>query len=346
MERWGGNWVEYFYDENGNPTYMLRYDEAVGFPQLNYFVTNLQGDVIAVCDNFHTPRFFYSYDAWGKLLSVTDANGNDVSGADNSASWNILRYRGYVYDRETGLYYVASRYYDPEIGRFISPDTTDLLTATPMGLTDKNLYAYCDNNPVIRVDDGGDFWHIVVGAVAGALISGVVKAASNVIERKSITDGLAISMLAGAASGALAATGVGIAGMVAGNTAISMAENAANQVIENKGFNDFDVGDMLIDGAIGCISGAVGGAGKGTKHLTNLGKQTVKRTFNATKNGGLKTGLKEVGKAFAYYGKNSYKYYKIFVEDLPYDLLSTVVTTIVSSNYMKYQYRRVFGGVK
>ena len=45
-----------------------------------------------------------------------------------------------MFDEETGFYYVSSRYYDPEIGRFISPDTTDVLTATPMGLTDKNLY--------------------------------------------------------------------------------------------------------------------------------------------------------------------------------------------------------------
>ena len=51
-----------------------------------------------------------------------------------------FRYRGYVFDEETGFYYVSSRYYGPEIGRFISPDTTDVLTATPMGLTDKNLY--------------------------------------------------------------------------------------------------------------------------------------------------------------------------------------------------------------
>ena len=100
---------------------------------------------------------------------------------------------------------------------------------------------------------------------------------------------------------------------------------------------------MLIDGAIGGVSGALGGAGKGTKHLTNLGKQTVKRTFNATTNKGLRAGLKEAGKAFAYYGKNSAKYYKTFVKGLPSDFISTVGTTIASSNYMKYQYRRIFG---
>ena len=74
--------------------------------------------------------------------------------------------RGYVFDEETGFYYVSSRYYDPEIGRFISPDTTDVLTATPMGLTDKNLYAYCDNNPVVRVDHGGQFWETVFDVIS------------------------------------------------------------------------------------------------------------------------------------------------------------------------------------
>ncbi len=195
----------------------------------------------------------------------------------------------------------------------------------------------------MRRDDGGEFWHVFVGAAAGALIGGLVKVAANAIERKTLTEGLATAMLAGAASGALASTGVGIVGMVAGNSAISMAENAVNQVVENTGFVNFNVGDMLIDGLIGGISGAIGGAGKGTKHLTNLGKQTVKRTLNTTTNRGIKAGFKEAGKAFAYYGKNSVKYYKGFIKGLPSDFVTSVGTTIASSNYMKYQYRRIFG---
>ena len=327
----------FVYDASGNPIGMSHYEN--GAQRGTYvFVKNIQGDIIGIYDDEGTCLVTYTYDAWGNV-TVSYSNG----GASTAARYNPFRYRGYYYDTETGLYYVSSRYYDPEIGRFINADTTDILTATPMGLTDKNLFAYCDNNPVMRADHGGDFWHIVVGAAVGALIGGVVKAVSNAIEGKSLTDGLATAMLAGAASGALASTGVGIVGMVAGNAAISMAENAADQVIENKGFNNFDVGDMLIDGAIGGVSGALGGTGKGTKHLTNLGKQTVKRTFNATTNKGLRAGLKEAGKAFAYYGKNSAKYYKTFVKGLPSDFISTVGTTIASSNYMKYQYRRIFG---
>lgn len=84
---------------------------------------------------------------------------------------NPIRYRGYYYDVETGFYYLNTRYYDPEVGRFISADTTDVLAASPASLTDKNLFAYCDNNPVMYKDADGEFWHILAGAVVGAVSS-------------------------------------------------------------------------------------------------------------------------------------------------------------------------------
>ena len=64
------------------------------------------------------------------------------------------------------MYFVSSRYYDPEVGRFISADTTDVLTALPTALTDKNLYAYCDNNPVMRKDSSGAFWETAIDIVS------------------------------------------------------------------------------------------------------------------------------------------------------------------------------------
>lgn len=89
---------------------------------------------------------------------------------------NPFGYRGYWFDRETGLYYLNSRYYDPAIGRFISPDSVGVITASPLGLTDKNLYAYCDNNPVMRRDDGGMFWDTVFDVISlGFSIADVAK---------------------------------------------------------------------------------------------------------------------------------------------------------------------------
>ena len=86
----------------------------------------------------------YTYDAWGNITSISGISANPL------ALYNPFRYRGYVYDDETGLYYNASRYYAPELCRFISADDTSVLTAT-ITLSDKNLFAYCDNNPVIMI---------------------------------------------------------------------------------------------------------------------------------------------------------------------------------------------------
>lgn len=334
-EKKGSDVIRYLFDENGG-----RY----GF-ELNgakyYYVFNGQGDVVAVANAIANEIARYTYDSWGRLLSVKDYQGNDKSG-DPTFVGNInpIRYRGYYYDTETGFYATGTRYYDPVVGRFISPDTRDVLTATTdQPNHDKNLFAYCDNNPIMRADNSGEFWHIAIGAAIGGLIGGAVKAVSNVIEGKNITDGLGTAVLAGAASGALASTGVGLVGMAAGNAAISMAENATNQVIANKGFNNFDVGDMVTDGVIGGVSGVIGGAGKGTKHLTNLGKQTVKRTVNTTVNKGIKAGIKEGSKAVAYYGKSTAYYYKPYFKGLLKDTATSGLSAFASSDYMKYQYR-------
>lgn len=122
--------MDFIYDNQGLP-FALNYSTNNGSSFTTYYyVLNLQGDVVKLVDGSGTSVASYAYDAWGNILSSSGSK----------AEINPLRYRGYYYDTETGFYYVSSRYYDPEIGRFISPDTTDVLTATPMGLTDKNLY--------------------------------------------------------------------------------------------------------------------------------------------------------------------------------------------------------------
>ena len=158
-EAWGNHLIMYMYDDNGLPVGMQYRNTAYAANAFDtyWFEKNLQGDIVAVYNASGTKLISYTYDAWGNF-TTTYSNG----GASTSAIYNPFRYRSYYYDTETGLYYVSSRYYDPAIGRFISPDTTDILTATPMGLTDKNLYAYCDNNPVVRVDRNGQFWDYVV----------------------------------------------------------------------------------------------------------------------------------------------------------------------------------------
>ncbi len=138
-----------------------------------YYRKNLQGDITHIYNECGCLVAKYVYDAWGNHVVTVDVDG--------IGTLNAFRYRGYYYDTETGLYYVSSRYYDPKVGRFISPDTTDVLTATPGALTDKNLYAYCDNNPVMRVDNGGDFGNWVIGAAVGAVVGVISQVVRDVV---------------------------------------------------------------------------------------------------------------------------------------------------------------------
>ena len=141
----GGNaTIDFVYDESNQPLAM-KYNGKV-----YYYVLNAQGDVVRIVDGSRNVVASYSYDPWGKLLSSSGTLANV----------NPLRYRGYYYDSETGFYYLQSRYYDPAIGRFINADSYASTDAT--GLLSTNMFAYCENNPVMRVDPTGElFWDIL-----------------------------------------------------------------------------------------------------------------------------------------------------------------------------------------
>ncbi len=95
--------------------------------------------------------------------------------------YNPFRCRGYYYDKDLDLYYLNARYYDGRTGRFISPDYPDVVMATPGALTDKNLYEYCDNNPVMRVDGNGAFWGTVFDVISlGMSVADVINNPSDV----------------------------------------------------------------------------------------------------------------------------------------------------------------------
>ena len=143
----------------GNQSVFYLYDNAsiIGYELdgVRYcYDKNIQGDIVAVYNESGEKLVSYTYDAWG------NATANYADGAEKL--YNPFGYRGYYYDYDVDLYYLGTRYYDTATGRFLSPDTTAVLTATPMALTHKNLYAYCDNNPITRVDHGGEFWEDVV----------------------------------------------------------------------------------------------------------------------------------------------------------------------------------------
>ena len=130
----------FHYDSSGDVIGFTR--TANGADTEYFYVKNLQGDILKVITATGTEAATYTYDAWGKLLTSTG----------DMADVNPLRYRGYYYDTETGLYYLKSRYYDPEVGRFINPDA---YASTGQGILGTNMFTYCRNNPVNLSDPTG-----------------------------------------------------------------------------------------------------------------------------------------------------------------------------------------------
>ena len=174
-EKRGAKEFYYTYDLDGGLSH-IRYYDGLGNQTNYYAVTNIRGDVQAIYNASGTLVVEYTYDAWGNAIEIKDGYGNTITDETNIGHLNRIRYRGYYYDAETGFYYVSSRYYDPEVGRFLNADAVGVLTASPTALTDKNLYAYCDNNPVMRKDVGGAFWDTALDIVSfGAGLAAVAE---------------------------------------------------------------------------------------------------------------------------------------------------------------------------
>ena len=199
----------YFYDADGNPS-GIRYKDHNGTVNDYYFVCNWRGDVIQIYNASGVLVATYDYDAWGRVSE----NSTDKD-TQNIAEINPIRYRGYYYDSETGLYYVNSRYYDPAVKQFINADDIDYLGIDGSSLS-YNMFAYCMNNPVNRFDINGNWslpnWaKVTIGAVA---IAGLAVATACTGGVAAVICGAALSgAIAGGASGTIVgAIGGGISG--------------------------------------------------------------------------------------------------------------------------------------
>ena len=215
-----------------------------------FYVKNLQGDIVSIVDESGTAIVNYSYDSWGRLLQI------EGSKKDTIGILNPFRYRGYYYDTETGMYYLKNRYYDPEIRRFISADTMEGITASMETLHNRNLYSYCNGNPLTRKDYNGTMWGVAVAAFAVGAVASICT---------QVIDGNGISWTAVATSGvtmAMGLMGAGIASQIVVSAAgefiscyfekkQSLAESVVNAAVEGGLTWGFDkmgmVGDSYLD---------------------------------------------------------------------------------------------------
>ncbi len=266
----GTNKLRFRYGVNGIQGFSYNGQEYI-------YRKNIQGDITHIfklTNGILALAAEYKYDAWGKC---------EVTEVDNSGIGEInpIRYRGYYYDTETKLYYLNARYYDPEVGRFISADSTQFLE--PNTVNGLNLYAYCGNNPVMGYDPYGTFFlslliAAVVSAAASALGSIIVQAATT---GRVDWAQVGISALFGAVSGALSFTGVGgIVGQFFIQGALAVGEMYSIAALHGE-VGDIDpnqvVFTFLFAGAVGAV-GSIGAA-KEFKRIGQIEKNVIKYTM-------------------------------------------------------------------
>ena len=175
FEQTGNNMIYYIRDEEGS---------LIGFKYNNtiyYCIKNMQEDIIGLTDSNHNLLCSYEYDSWGKLISIKDNNGSIITDPSHIGYINPFRYRSYYYDNETKLYYLNSRYYNPEWGRFINCDN---YLGIDKNILSYNFYLYAINNPVNNSDSNGNFFGKVwswVKKKANQVANAVAKAVNKIV---------------------------------------------------------------------------------------------------------------------------------------------------------------------
>ena len=166
----GSKVTDYYYDSNNNliaektdnATLFFYYDTenspvALSYNgKMFYYVKNLKGDIVKILDEDGISYASYVYDSWGNIL--------DEKGEPILRRLNPLRYRGYVYDEDTAMYYLRSRYYDPTTGRFINADDTAYIGSSGTVLS-CNIFVYCENNPINLYDYTGNCCYLDGGII-------------------------------------------------------------------------------------------------------------------------------------------------------------------------------------
>ena len=255
-----GTTVQFVYDTQGKP-FMLRMNGKTDY----FYLYNGLGDVTGLVDSSNQVVVRYQYNSWGKVTSTQDTSGVSL------ATLNPFRYRKYVYDPETGLYCLGSRYYDPEVGRFVNADDTDVIFAKPQELYHKNLYVYCDNNPVVRRDLQGYFWETIFDIISvGTDVAEIIIAPTDLLAWGSLGLDLVCTIVPGATGGGKAVKAIAKASEVGkvsdGAKAVYKAADKANDIRKATGSYEiiFESGKNYVGkGGFGrSIASAVGHATK------------------------------------------------------------------------------------
>ena len=311
------NGLEYLYDNTG--VFAVKYNNATYF-----YRKNAQGNIVALLDSSGNVVVQYVYDAWGNHAAL-NSDGTDCE--SGIGVLNPFRYRGYFYDVETGLYYLKSRYYDPEVGRFITIDDIQILSISKEVINGLNLYCYCNNNPVNDKDESGYLFGFLLALLVGAIVGAVVSVAGTFIgdiANNIWNNGFNFAAwefsnwqtYLGAAIGGFIGGALGVAFpgsymLVAGVTgAISTFATDTLEYITGVG-NHTRMSifmDTLLSGVISSAFGKItkGFVAKGVNTGRNSFQQVFKSGVTKAWRYGYRMSLKTAGKGFVYLGLSSF----------------------------------------
>ena len=269
----GNDELHFFYDAQNKPAVVV-YN---GVPYS--YVKNLQGDVVALLNSAGAVVVSYVYDAWGRPISKTGTLASTLG------TVQPFRYRGYVYDEETEEYYLCTRYYSPEMMRFVNSD----LIINQDAVLGGNCYCYVSNSPICCIDDSG----AIVFTLVGGLIGFGCQAVSALCQRKSAREVTAAG-IRGAVSGAI--NGMGHDILVLCTYVIGPASLLAEQIVSvtvgaleeiggafaeyvylNGTHEGFGLEEALVAAIQGAIAGFVGQLS--SEVLENLFKQILDETY-------------------------------------------------------------------
>lgn len=238
-------------ETTGDKIIWYKYDSAANLISIRaygkefFYIKNLQNDVIALADTSGEIVTEYKYDSWGKVLSITGSK------KDTIGKTNPFRYKSYYYDNETEMYYLRNRYYDPIIKRFINADNFFAVQGSPETLHNRNLFAYCDHNPLTRSDADGDAWMVAAASFAAGMAASV--ACQMVFERKSIKE---VDWLSAAVSGLGTAVGFMGIGGATGKLVVATISGTVTGISEYKESRNLE--SAILNGGIDFAMNAAG----------------------------------------------------------------------------------------
>ena len=229
--------------------------------KLYYLHRDYLGSIVMLTDEEGNIAERRHFDPWGQVLKVEDGAGNTL----DKLTLLDRGFTGHEHLQTVGLIHMNGRLYDPALHRFLQPDN---FVQDPFNTQNFNRYGYCLNNPLVYVDQNGEFWHIVVGALVG----GVVNLVANLNNSQGFWEHLAafgVGALGGAVTAAVGGSDGGasflaITGTAAGMGALTMGTNSiiAQTGLNFSGMNNVNWGavgkNALVGGASGFASGAVG----------------------------------------------------------------------------------------